>query len=296
MAIKLKRKFHWLSVDILIKVCNTALKSLLQTMNIYSLHTLFYRKFNLAARLIQQWKRCFQMIELQGWWAKILNREYKTLLLKIKLLVFSFRDSAYWKEFLHQVLAMIKQLGTPTFLLTLSCADLPWNELLSIIFNLNHVDISDEEAGEMSYHDRCGTLNKSPVLVAWHFQYKGEMFFNFFVLDRPLGKTHYYASRVEFQVSGNLHIHSFIWILNAPKLTNVNIDNYREWVDSVVRSDLPDPNKKEHCLNLQKLIKYVIIQKPAVNLEMKSVGSVLVTFSQKNDNCPTISRFCSSRC
>ena len=76
------------------------------------------------------------------------------------------------------------------------------------------------------------------------------MFFNFFVLDRPLRKTHYYASRVEFQVRGNLHIHSFIWILNAPKLTNVNIDNYREWVDSVVRSDLPDPNKKEHCLNL----------------------------------------------
>ena len=67
---------------------------------------------------------------------------------------------------MHQVLAMIKQLGTPTFLLTLSCADLPWNELLSIIFNLNRVDISDDEAGEMSYHERCDTLNKSPVLVA----------------------------------------------------------------------------------------------------------------------------------
>ena len=28
----------------------------------------------------------------------------------------------YWKKFLHQVLAMVKQLGTPTFFLTFSCA------------------------------------------------------------------------------------------------------------------------------------------------------------------------------
>ena len=31
---------------------------------------------------------------------------------------------AYWKKFLHEVLAMVKQLGIPTFFLTLSCADL----------------------------------------------------------------------------------------------------------------------------------------------------------------------------
>ena len=30
----------------------------------------------------------------------------------------------YWKKFLHQVLAMVKQLGTPTFFLTLSCANM----------------------------------------------------------------------------------------------------------------------------------------------------------------------------
>ena len=42
--------------------------------------------------------------------------------------------SAYWKKFWHQVLAMIKPLGTPAFFLTLSCADLRWNELISIIF------------------------------------------------------------------------------------------------------------------------------------------------------------------
>ena len=40
----------------------------------------------------------------------------------------------------------------------------------------------------MSYHERCDTLNKNPVLVARHFQYRVEMFFNIIVLDGPLGK------------------------------------------------------------------------------------------------------------
>ena len=38
--------------------------------------------------------------------------------------------SAFWQKFLHQVLMMFKQLGTPAFILTLSCADLRWNELI----------------------------------------------------------------------------------------------------------------------------------------------------------------------
>ena len=98
------------------------------------------------------------------------------------------RTPAYWKKFLHQVLAMVKQLGTPTFFLTLSCADLRWNELISIIFKLNRVDISDEEVDEMSYHERCDKLNKNPALVARHFHYRVEMLFKIIVLDGPFGK------------------------------------------------------------------------------------------------------------
>ena len=94
---------------------------------------------------------------------------------------------------------MVKQLGAPTFFLTLSCADLRWNELISIIFKLNRVDISDEEVDEMSYHERCDTLNKNPVLVARHFQYRVEMFFKIIVLDGLLGKTQYYANREIYQ-------------------------------------------------------------------------------------------------
>ena len=42
--------------------------------------------------------------------------------------VFSFMSSfkgtpAHWKQFLYDVLVMVRQLGIPTYFLTLSCAD-----------------------------------------------------------------------------------------------------------------------------------------------------------------------------
>ena len=80
----------------------------------------------------------------------------------------------------------------------------------------------------MSYHERCDTLNKNPVLVLRHFQYRVEMFFKIIVLDGSLGKTKYYAIQVEFQVRGSPHMCSFIWILIASKLKKVNIDDYRK--------------------------------------------------------------------
>ena len=45
--------------------------------------------------------------------------------------VFSFMNNvngtlAYWKKLLQEVLPIVKQLGSPTFFLPLSCANLRW--------------------------------------------------------------------------------------------------------------------------------------------------------------------------
>ena len=160
------------------------------------------------------------------------------------------------------------------------CADLRWNELISIIFKLNRVDISDEEVDEMTYHERCDTLNKNPVLVARHFQYRAERFFKIIVLDGPRGKTQYYAIRVKLQVRESPHMHSFIWILIAPKLTKVNINDYRNWVDSVMRSDLPDPNNKSALFELVKTYQIHRHSKICRKYRNEKLGFVLINFSQ----------------
>ena len=50
---------------------------------------------------------------------------------------------AYWKKFLFEVSAMVKQLCLPTFFMTLSCAHLRWDELVSIISKLNGLNLSE---------------------------------------------------------------------------------------------------------------------------------------------------------
>ena len=62
---------------------------------------------------------------------------------------FSFMRSvketlAYWKKFLYDALDMVKQLGIPTYFVTLLCADLRWAELPDIINKLNNFGLSDD--------------------------------------------------------------------------------------------------------------------------------------------------------
>ena len=121
---------------------------------------------------------------------------------------------AYWKRFLHEVLAMVKQLGLLTFFMTLSCADLRWNELILVTAKLNGENLEEDDINNMDLIDnRCCYrycyLNLNPVVLARHFQYRVEVFFKVIIADGPLGKVKYHAIRVEFQVQGSPHIHSF---------------------------------------------------------------------------------------
>ena len=74
--------------------------------------------------------------------------------------------SPYWQRFMHEVVAMVKQLGIPTWFMTLSCADLRWPELFQIISRIQGKDITDEEVDALSYDEKYKMLNLNPVIVA----------------------------------------------------------------------------------------------------------------------------------
>ena len=86
------------------------------------------------------------------------------------------RTPTYWKKILYDVLAMAKQLGIPKYFLTLSCADLRWEELPYIINKLNNLGLSEEELKNLSYQERCNLLNNNPVFVPRHFSTKLKYF------------------------------------------------------------------------------------------------------------------------
>ena len=114
---------------------------------------------------------------------------------------------------------MVKWLGIPTFFLTLSCADLKWHELTSIIYKLTNFTSFDDDLKNLIHEERWKYLKANPVLIPRQFQYRVQVFFTEVLFDPPLGKDSYYVYRVEFQIRESLHIHPLIWIQNAPNLT-----------------------------------------------------------------------------
>ena len=119
---------------------------------------------------------------------------------------------SYWQKFMYEVIAMVQQLGIPTWFMTLSCADLRWHELFHILSRVRGENITDEEIDNLSYNEKCSLLNLNPVIVAKHFQHRVETFFKDVLLSnvKPIGKIVYYALRIEFQMRGSPHLHSLI--------------------------------------------------------------------------------------
>ena len=134
--------------------------------------------------------------------------------------------------------------------MTLSCADLYWNELISIIAKLKGENLQEEHINNMDFFEQCTYLNMNPVLLARHFQYRFEVFFKVIVINGPFGKVKYHAIRVEFQVRGSLHIHSFLWIVNAPILSKDNVVEYTQFIDGIVKAFVPDIHENPELFDL----------------------------------------------
>ena len=153
---------------------------------------------------------------------------------------------------MYEVLGMVKQLGIPTWFMTLSCADLRWPELFQIIGRMQGKTMTNEEVDGLSYHERCEMLNLNPVIVAKHFQYRVEMFFTEILLSdaKPIGKIVYYALRIEFQMRGSPHLHALIWTSDCPRLDSDNKSAYRDYIDRHVQAFVPSKEEDDELYEL----------------------------------------------
>ena len=160
----------------------------------------------------------------------------------------------YWQKFMYEVVAMVKQLGIPTWFMTLSCADLRWPELFQIIARTQGKNLTNEQVTALSYNERCSIYNLNPVVVAKHFQYRVETFFTEVLLAKsnPIGKIVYYALRIEFQMRGSPHLHALIWTSDCPKLTPETKQEYIDFIDKHVHAFLPN---QEQDKELHELVK-----------------------------------------
>ena len=109
----------------------------------------------------------------------------------------------YYQRTFYDLLAMIRQIGTPTWFFTMSAADLKWPDMIQTIAKQYGVHYTDDEV------EKSNWLRRNPVTAARHFHYRLTVLFQDFLKStaKPLGEIADYAIRIEFQARGSPHAH-----------------------------------------------------------------------------------------
>ena len=109
----------------------------------------------------------------------------------------------YYQRTFYNLLAMIRQLGTPTWFFTLSAADLKWPDMIQTIAKQYGILYTEEEVRVLPFEEKSNWLKGNP---ARHFHYRLNVFFQDFLKStaNPLGEIVDYAIRIEFQARGSL--------------------------------------------------------------------------------------------
>ncbi len=147
--------------------------------------------------------------------------------------------AAYWKDQLLDLLARINTLGPPTFFVTLTANDLHWPELFMLI----NPTLTEEAVAQMSSADRLELLRRHPLQAVMFFERRLDSFQKNVIMgqEKPLGTIKDYWMRIEFQMRGSPHVHSFWWVEGAPKLDTIEgRQQAPQFIDQHISTMLPD--------------------------------------------------------
>ena len=61
----------------------------------------------------------------------------------------------YWQKVFCDVLAMVRQLGCPTWFMSRSAADMHWPELLTLIEQQRGCQLSEQDVSQLSWDEKC---------------------------------------------------------------------------------------------------------------------------------------------
>ncbi|XP_028036181.1 uncharacterized protein LOC114247409 [Bombyx mandarina] len=154
----------------------------------------------------------------------------------------------YWASRKRDLLAMIRQLGKPTALLTISANEIRWTKLLTILLKLSK-KYPGKTAKDLDTSERCALVSDDPVTCCIYFYklvgslmkiLKSKQSYNPF--GKYFVKDHFL--RIEFQQRGSPHARILLWLNDDPRET-VSESMPRtvdlvEKLSSVARDDVPN--------------------------------------------------------
>ena len=164
--------------------------------------------------------------------------------------------AAYWQRCKLEVFAMIRTLGPPTWFITLSADDLNWPDMLVLLANeagMPHVSLANVHT--LTAIERRKLVAGNPVTVARHFSHRFAMFVKNILKGsaKPIGEVVDFFWRIEFQMRGSPHVHSFWWVKDAPSTDTVEgLQAVPEFVDRFLSTQIPPEGSG--CEELRSLV------------------------------------------
>ena len=160
----------------------------------------------------------------------------------------------YFENKKKNLMAMIRQLGIPTLFISLSAADTKWIDLLSSIKTLltNRL-CPNEEIEQMSWSEKCKLISTHPTICSLYFDNKVKKFYKHILKSphSPFGKLLNFFYHVEFQHRASPHIHSLLWIENAPHYENNSDAEIIKYIDSIISCQKMTNNDNNKSIELQ---------------------------------------------
>ena len=194
--------------------------------------------------------------------------------------------SMYYEEAKKNVMALLRQNGSPSLFLTLSCAEYSWNGLLrEIIETVRNERISDEFINNLSAKEKNKYISENVVQSTLYFQKKFEkelkmtMMGNFLISDCPYSASSYYY-RIEFQQRGAPHVHCLIWLQDENGKAAPTFWTADDSEHNIEEKEDNDEEKKQKQKNDQ-ILKMEKIENIADMLISTSVSSALCDQHQK---------------
>jgi hypothetical protein len=102
--------------------------------------------------------------------------------------------ASYWNTAKSDLLAMIRQLGSPSWFITLSANDLNWPDLIKDLLYAKHCSdnnsyqflFNEEDVANMTYKEKSQLLHDFPVIAARHFDHRFRKLLNFLLKDEEI--------------------------------------------------------------------------------------------------------------
>ena len=152
----------------------------------------------------------------------------------------------YWQKMFYELLAMIQTLIIPTWFLTLSAADMKWQEVIQAIATQYQTIYTEDKVLALPWWIKSMWLRSNPVTAARMFQYRLKTFVTTFLKSNaePIGCVAEYVIRIEFQARGSPHAHTLFWIKDAPKLGYSKDEDVKAFIDKYVSCSLPNSDEE----------------------------------------------------